>query len=45
MLKWTIIDGAWRQVWVDVVREGGRLVERSWSEVAVAGATATGRVM
>lgn len=28
MLKWTIVSGQWKQVWVDVVREGGRLVER-----------------
>jgi len=38
--KWTCDrHGNWRQVWVEVVREGGRLVE----VVAVADATATGR--
>jgi len=27
MTKWTIINGAWRQVWVDVRLVDGRVVE------------------
>lgn len=42
-LKWTIVDGNWRQVPVVLVRQGNGWVEAAADEAAVAGATAADR--